>query len=117
MIRCHKSQLERRCEQRGYTLAEVMGCVVARDGDRWTIDPNHPAYPRKREEWQPIMVGDLVEKALTSIGITQERVERLTRTAGKPGGCGCKQRQKWLNEKGIAVQKAIREAAKKVYGI
>ena len=69
------------------------------------------------KKWQPIMVGDLVEKALTSVGITQERVEKLTRTAGKPGGCGCAGRKKWLNEKGVEVQKAIRETAKKIYGV
>lgn len=73
--------------------------------------------PMPQQEWQPLMVGDLVEKALTSIGITKERAERWTRTAGKPGGCGCAQRQKWLNEKGVAVQRAIRDAAKRVYGI
>ena len=73
--------------------------------------------PIKQPEWNPIMVGDLVEKALTSVGITQERVERLTRTAGKPGGCGCGARKKWLNEQGVKVQAAIRETAKKVYGV
>lgn len=73
--------------------------------------------PVPQAEWHPIMVGDLVQKALTSVGITQERVERLTRTAGKPGGCGCKQRKRWLNEKGVEVQKAVREAAKRVYGV
>ena len=69
------------------------------------------------KKWKPIMVGDLVEKALTSVGITKERVERLTRTEGNPGGCGCDGRKKWLNEKGVEVQKAIRETAKKVYGV
>lgn len=118
MIRCHRTQLEARCKQRGYTLAEVMPCVVKQDGDRWLIDVDHPAYPQKRvDNWKPIMVGDLVEKALTTIGITQERVEKLTRTAGKPGGCGCAGRKKWLNERGVEVQKAIRETAKRVYGV
>lgn len=73
--------------------------------------------PMPQPEWRPIMVGDLVEKALTSIGITKERVEQLTRTAGKPGGCGCEGRKKWLNEKGVAIQKAIRDTAKRFYGI
>ena len=113
MIRCHRKQLEDRCKQRGYALADVMPCVVEQDGDRWLIDVDHPAYPRpKRDDWKPIMVGDLVEKALTTIGITQERVERLTRTEGKPGGCGCDGRKKWLNEKGAAVQYAVRDAGK-----
>ena len=119
MIRCHRKQLEARCKQRGYTLDEVMPCVVEQDGDRWTIDVDHPAYPRAKppDNWQPIMVGDLVEKALTTIGITRERVEQLTRTEGKPGECGCAGRKKWLNEKGVQVQTAIREMAKRVYGV
>lgn len=73
--------------------------------------------PTPQPEWHPIMVGDLVERGLTALGITQERVERLTRTQGKPGGCGCQQRKKWLNEKGVEVQKSMRAAAKKLYGI
>lgn len=72
-----------------------------------------PQPDRKPEEaWKPVMVGDLVEKALTSVGITKERVERLTRTEGKPGGCGCDGRKKWLNEAGAKVQYAVRDAGK-----
>ena len=46
MTTCHRSHLEARCRERGYTLDEVMPCVVAQDGDQWTIDVDHPAYPR-----------------------------------------------------------------------
>jgi hypothetical protein len=46
VITCHQSHLEARCRERGYTLNEVMLCVVAQDGDEWTIDVDHPAYPR-----------------------------------------------------------------------
>lgn len=46
MITTHKSNLIARCKQRGYTLAEVMPCVVSQDNDQWTIDELHPAYPR-----------------------------------------------------------------------
>jgi hypothetical protein len=52
-----------------------------------------------------------VERWLTRFGVTKERVERWTRTAGKPGGCGCEARQKWLNDWGIAVQRQMRRAA------
>jgi hypothetical protein len=38
--------IEHRCRERGYTLDEVMPCVVSQDGDEWTIDVDHPAYPR-----------------------------------------------------------------------
>ena len=42
---CHRSFLESRCRERGYTIDEVMPCVIARDGDQWTIDVDHYAYP------------------------------------------------------------------------
>lgn len=68
--------------------------------------------------WRPVQIGDLVERGLTAIGITKERVEALTRTAGKPGGCGCAGRQKWLNDVGNRVQTDARNAliaAKRFY--
>ena len=37
---------ERLCERRGKELAVALGCVVARDGDIWTIDTAHDSYPR-----------------------------------------------------------------------
>ena len=46
MIVCHVAFLEARCAERGYTLDEVMPCVVSQDGDDWTIDVDHPAFPR-----------------------------------------------------------------------
>jgi hypothetical protein len=46
MITCHKKYLIMRCAERGYKLADVMACVVNQDGDTWTIDPAHPAYPQ-----------------------------------------------------------------------
>lgn len=57
--------------------------------------------------WRPYKVGDAVERWLTGIGITRERVERWTRTEGKPGGCGCESRKKWLNDTGDRVQVAV----------
>lgn len=46
MISCDYKYLTDRCAERGYTLEEVMPCVVAQDGDQWMIDVDHPAYPR-----------------------------------------------------------------------
>ena len=46
VITCDRSNLEQRCAERGYTLAEVMGCVVSKDGDDWTIDTESEFYPR-----------------------------------------------------------------------
>jgi len=65
--------------------------------------------PVPEKVWRPIAVGDAVERFLTSVGITKDRVERLTRTAGTPGGCGCEGRKKWLNEVGFKAQRAASE--------
>lgn len=46
MTTCHRKFLEARCRERGYTLETVMPCVIAQDGDQWTIDINHAAYPQ-----------------------------------------------------------------------
>lgn len=46
LITCNRSFLEARCVERGYTLDEVMPCVVSQDGDQWTIDTESAFYPR-----------------------------------------------------------------------
>lgn len=66
--------------------------------------------PVPEKPWQPIQVGDIVERWLIAIGVTRERVEKWTRTEGKPGGCGCDARKRRLNELGEKVQRAIRVA-------
>jgi hypothetical protein len=67
--------------------------------------------PPPVEVWRPFMVGDFVERCLTRVGVTKERVERWTRTEGTPGGCGCAARKKWLNDAGARVQVAARQFA------
>ncbi len=52
-----------------------------------------------------VMVGDLVERVLSFVGITKAFAEKITRTEGKPGGCGCARRQKWMNDSGVRLQK------------
>jgi hypothetical protein len=57
MITCHKRHFLARCAERGYAIEQVMPSVVAQDGDTWTIDPTHPAYPADRDtlhDYQPI---------------------------------------------------------------
>jgi len=41
-----RSNFEARLAQRGYTLDDVRPCIVSEDGDRITVDVDHPAYPR-----------------------------------------------------------------------
>ena len=72
MITCKKSFLEARCQERGWSLEEVMPCVVSRRGDVWTIDENHPAYPSKPKAMLKVTGGPGTElKALLRlVGIT-----------------------------------------------
>jgi hypothetical protein len=70
-----------------------------------TVRECKPVTPQRRH----IMVGDLVEKALAGVGITEERVAAVL---GSKGGCGCESRKRWLNEQGVKVQEAFSEVAK-----
>lgn len=47
MITCHRKHLAARCRERGYTLDEVRACIASEDGDKITVDVDHPAYPRE----------------------------------------------------------------------
>jgi hypothetical protein len=90
MITCPLLHLLQRCQERGYTLDEVRPCIVSEDGDLITVDETHPAYPRARPG-----LGDMVKGALSSIGITEERVSAAI---GRP--CGCSERAEALNALG-----------------
>lgn len=78
MTTCHRTFLEARCRERGYTLDEVMGCVVSQDGDQWTIDIESEHYPRTpkpgHEPPQPPPPshgpGTELKKLLKRVGIT-----------------------------------------------
>jgi len=74
VITCHRSNLESRCTERGYTLDEAMPCVVTQDGDDWTINVDHPAYPRVSRLPEPPALpthgpGTELSKLLKRIGI------------------------------------------------
>jgi hypothetical protein len=82
LITCHRTFLESRCRERGYTLSEVMPCVVLQNGERWTIDTDHQAYPFKPKPGHkpqpsalPVPVptytpGAELKKLLKKVGIT-----------------------------------------------
>jgi hypothetical protein len=75
MTSCHRTFLEDRCRERGYTLDEVIPCVVSKDGDEWTIDTESEFYPRvSRLTEQPAPPthgpGSELKKLLARVGIT-----------------------------------------------
>ena len=70
MITCDKKYLLARCQERGYSLPEVMPCVTNQNGDLWTIDETHPNFPHPRGERQPACAsGAELKKLLSRIGI------------------------------------------------
>jgi hypothetical protein len=99
MITTHKNNLISRCKERGYSLEEVMGSVVKQDGDIWTIDENHPSYPKNsKTNTQPQNTkevdigqgaGTELKKLLKLIGITASPT------------CGCNAKAKAMNENGL----------------
>lgn len=98
MITCHRKFLEERCAERGYSLDEVMPCVVSQNGDEWTIDFMHPAYPAPPGGINPLDVpepppetkgpGTEMKKLLAKIGITSTP------------DCQCNARARYMDEQG-----------------
>jgi hypothetical protein len=87
MISCRLHHLEARCRQRGYTLEQVLPCIVSQDGDSLVVDETHKAYPRAKPG-----LGDMLKAGLSAVGITEERVSKAI---GRP--CGCSKRAEQLN--------------------
>lgn len=90
-ITAHKKYLMFRCAERGYSIEEVMPCVISQDGDNWTIDTNHPTYPRlpkERSQNAEGGVGTELKKLLKLIGITASPT------------CSCNARAKTMDENG-----------------
>ena len=52
-VKCERWHLEARCTERGYTVAEVMPCVVSENGDDIVVDVDHAAFPRHSRYPQP----------------------------------------------------------------
>lgn len=53
-----------------------------------------------------VPLGDMVERLLTSVGITEQLVSRLTRVSD----CGCELRKRWLNNASFRVSWRIERA-------
>lgn len=69
MISGPRHLFEQRCRERGYTLDEVLACIVAEDGDSITVDETHAAYP-SRPKVSGAGPGAELKKLLGMIGIT-----------------------------------------------
>jgi hypothetical protein len=99
MITTHRSHLEARCTERGYTLDEVMPCVINQDGDEWTIDVDHPAYPRVSRLPEPAPIptsgpGTELSKLLKRFGIEPTPTCACRAKAAEMDAWGCDEASK-----------------------
>lgn len=94
----------------GYRAA-VEAMANATDDTHYTV-PRDAYQQLWRQHSQPqpvatrrrrVALGDAVERMLTTVGITQDRVQAWTRTKD----CGCKARQQWLNQWGYRKQEQL----------
>jgi hypothetical protein len=89
----HYSELESRCRERGYTLDEVMACVIEKRGDYWAIDVEHPAYPRFAKTGHTPQTthrpGTALKSILAKIGITAAPGCSCQRHAAEMDARGC----------------------------
>jgi len=117
----HKDNLIVRCNQRGYSLEEVMPCVIEqKDGDVWMIDVDHPAYPSRSKEnfehpsykiMKDIKEGKIKNDIYIGEGVGTEIKKLLAWMNIRPtANCSCNKRAKLLNEKGILWCKENQEA-------
>jgi len=91
-ITTHKKYLWYRCAERGYSIDEVMPCVISQDGDNWTIDTDHASYPKTNKintNDKDAGVGTELKNLLKTIGITSSPT------------CACNARARIMNENGI----------------
>lgn len=94
MITGKRHQFEQRLAERGYTLDEVAGCIIAEEGDSITVDEAHVAYPRRPKSVSPAppmqgLPGDELAAILRDwLGIEAE------------AGCGCKSMAARMNALG-----------------
>jgi hypothetical protein len=116
MITCNRSHLLARCTERGYTIDEVMGCVVSQDGEQWTIDVESEFYPRVSRMPQPVAPpaqgpGTELSKLLKRFGIEPTPTCACRAKAAEMDSWGCDEASKPERiDEVVAVMRAEAEA-------
>jgi hypothetical protein len=111
MTTCDKKFLIARCQERGYSLDEVMPCVVRQiDKDLWVIDETHPNFPHSREPKPPkCLAGSELKKLLGKVGITASPDCSCNHRAAYMDNMGCQ----WVKDNLDTVVDWLEEEAKK----
>ena len=97
MITCDIYYLEARCRERGYTLDEVRPCIVSKDGDKITVDVDHPAYPKTPK---PGVTPPAKERPLPPPPGPGTELKALLKKVGivASPGCSCNKRAQVMDE-------------------
>jgi hypothetical protein len=111
MTTCDKRFLIARCQERGYSLEEVMPCVVRQiDADLWVIDETHPSYPHSREPKSlRCLAGTELKGLLKRVGITASPSCSCNHRAAHMDNMGCQ----WVKDNLDAVVDWLGEEAQK----
>ena len=97
LIAARKNALVERCVQRGYTLEEVMPCVVDSSSDVWMIDTDHDAYPKQEKtKTQP----EVKVETTQGVGTELKKLLSYINIKATPN-CSCNKRARYMDEKGI----------------
>ena len=126
IITCDAKHLFARASERGYLLQDVLPCVIDYSGPVWTIDTEHPAYPKQkatpadrvarataRAQEQVTKAKQLAERQaqtithVPAIGAGTELKKMLAKIGIKASPtCSCNKRAQIMDEKGVAWCKA-----------
>jgi hypothetical protein len=111
MTTCDKKFLIARCQERGYSLEEVMPCVVRQiDKDLWVIDETHESYPHSREPKPPeCLAGSELKALLKRVGIEATPNCSCNHRAAHMDNMGCQ----WVTENVETVVDWLGEEAQK----
>jgi hypothetical protein len=103
--KAHKRFLMDRCLQRGYSIEEVMPCVVEKlKDDIWVIDVDHRSYPKlPRDNFASLEYKNTkVNSPDIGEGVGTELKKLLSwMNIQATPNCTCNQKAKFMNNKGI----------------
>lgn len=99
MKTCHKKFLFARCRERCHAPESVMPCVIAQDGDQWTIDESHPAYPLTNQCSGAVPNPVLEHPSASGPGTELKGLLKLIGITASPN-CSCNARAKQMDEWG-----------------
>lgn len=102
IVTCDPRHLFARCKERGYSLQEVLPCVVRETNNLWDIDTAHPAYPKEMRTPQKAVPFTTTPPPPPNYGPGTELKKMLAKIGIRASPtCSCNKRAAIMDEKGI----------------